>query len=448
MTWRCYTFTRMATSQRCERIVILGAGFGGLTTAVRLSKRLGRRSGCEITVIDKHTHHLYRPWLYEVATGDAPESQLESGVATPYEDLRAHLASAGVRVEYQEVLGVDEEAKTVKLADGRALPFDQLVIAVGTEPDFYGIEGLEQHGVPMYSLQDALHVHRKLRALIEMKRRNEIPFVRVMVGGAGPTGVEFACEAAGFMRTQVKKGMLGAGEYSIELVEASPRPLPMFHPQLSAWAKTRLEKLGVKLILDACIKGVHRDHVVLAPRPLKPGETMDMLICDFKKENQKEVTMDLLVWCGGFRANPVVKNFGLALDARSKVQVEATMRVQGRENVWAVGDCIALSDPKSKRPVPQLAQGAIHQAELAAENIIRMMEKKPLASYTFPAMHALVPMGGMWGVADVYGFRFKGWLVWPVRLAADVRYFVTTLPWKSAWKLIRAPLTFFRRNNL
>lgn len=438
----------MDTPQQCHRIVILGAGFGGLTAAVRLSKRLGKRKNCEIVVVDKHTRHLYRPWLYEAATGEAPEAQLEAGVATPYEDLRTHLAAENVKVEYQQVVGIDWEAKAVKLSDDRKLPFDDLVVAVGAVPDFYGIEGLERHGHPMYSLQDAIVVNRHLRGLIEKKRRNEIPFIRVLVGGAGPTGVEFACEAASFMRTQVKKGKLGAGEYSIELVEASPRPLPAFHRQLSDWAKARLEKLGVKMILDACVKGAHKDHVVLAPRPLNDGETMEMLVCDFKKEHEKEVTTDLLVWCGGSKARPFVKDLGLAVDARGKLDVEATFRVRGQEHVWAVGDCMTLIDPKSKRPVPALAQGAIHQAETVAENIVRSMRGETPMAYGFPAMHALVPMGGAWGVADVYGFRFRGVLVWPVRLAADIRYFLKTLPWTSAWKMIRAPLTTFRRNNL
>ncbi len=438
----------MATPQRCERIVIIGAGFGGLTTAVELSKRIGRRPGCEIVVIDKQTHHLYRPWLYEVATGNAPEQDLKTGIATPYEDLRTHLAARGVKVEYQEVIGVDWNAHAVLLADDRALAFDQLVVSVGAVPDFYGIEGLEQHGLPMYSLQNALTVHRKLADLIEKKRRNEIPFVRILIGGAGPTGVEFACETAMYMKTQVKNKMIGAGEYSIELVEASPRPLPVFHQTLSLWAKARLEKLGVKLILDACIKGAHKDHVVLAPRPLKPGETMEMLVCDFKDANQKEVTTDLLVWCGGFRANPVVKSLGVTVDARGKIDVEDTMQVRGQERVWAVGDCVSLIDPVAKRPVPALAQGAIHQAHLVAENIARTMKGEPLARYVFPRMHTIVPMGDAWGIAEVFGFRFKGVLVWPLRLAADTRYFLKTLPWKSAWKLIRAPLTVFRRNNL
>lgn len=438
----------MEDTKSCERIVILGAGFGGLSAAVELSKRVGKRSGCEIVVVDKHTHHLYRPWLYEVATGDATEDRLKAGVATPYEDLRTHLSARGVRVEYQEVLGVDWAMKAVKLADDRVLPFDHLVVAVGAVPDFYGIEGLEQHGHPMYSLRDAMIVNRKLRDLVEKKKRNEIPFIRILVGGAGPTGVEFACEAAAFMRTQVKKGMLGAAEYSIEMVEASPRPLQTFHKDMSGWARTRLEKLGVKLLLDTCIKGAHKDHVVLAPRPLRPGETEDMLVCDFKKEREKEVTTDLLVWCGGFRANPVVKELGLNVDARGKIEVDETMLVRGQKSVWAVGDCAALMDPVSKRPVPQLAQAAIHQAKVVAENVANAMTGRPPAKYAFPHMHAIVPMGGAWGIAEVFGIRFKGYLVWPIRLAADVRYFLKTLPWKSARKLVAAPLTSFRRNNL
>lgn len=440
----------METSKSCDRIVILGAGFGGLSTAVRLAKRVAHGAGrdCEIVVIDKCTHHLFRPWLYEVATGEAPETQLKAGVATPYEDLKTHLGELGVRVEYQEIVGIDHEAKTVRLADGRGLRFAHLVVAVGAVPDFYGIPGLEAHGIPMYTLRDALIVNRKLRDLIEKKRRNEIPFVRVLVGGAGPTGVEFACEVSSFMRTQVKKKMIGAGEYSIEMVEASSRPLPAFHPEMSAWARARLERLGVKLILDACIKGAHKDHVVLAPRPLKPGETTDMLVCDFKKEHEKEVTTDLLVWCGGFRANPVVKDFGLAVDARGKIDVDETLKVRGRDGVWALGDCATLIDPATKRPVPQLAQAAIHQAATVAENVARAIDGKEPVRYAFPHMHVLVPMGGAWGVAEVFGVRFKGVKVWPIRLAADIRYFIKTLPWGSAWKLIRAPLTYFRRNNL
>lgn len=433
--------------ERRERIVILGAGFGGLTAAVRLSKRL-MPERAEVTVVDRQTHHLYRPWLYEVATGDAGEERLKAGVATPFEDLRAHLAARGVRVEYQEILGLDRAAQAVTLADGRALPFDRLIVAIGAVPDLYGIEGLERHGHPMYGLRDALVINRRLRELVERKRRGEIPAVRVLVGGAGPTGVEFACEAAMFLRSQERRGALAASEWSVGIVEASPRPLPVFHPELSGWAKERLERLGVKLHLDCAIKAAQEGSVTLAPRALKPGETADALTCDFQGQPTKDVAADLLVWCGGFRANPTVTALGLAVDARGRIEVDATMKVKGEETVWAVGDGAALVDPATSRPVPQLAQAAIHQAETAAENVARSLEDGTPVAYAFPRMHALVPMGGSWGVAEVYGVRFRGHAVWPIRLAADVRYFLKTLPWASAWKLIAAPLTSFRRNNL
>jgi len=438
----------MEKPQRRQRIVILGAGFGGLSTANRLVKELGMPDGHEIVVIDKHTHHLYRPWLYEVATGDASEETLKVGIATPFEDIRTHLAPKRVLVEYEEVMGVDWDARAVVLSDERKLGFDHLVVALGASPSFFGIEGLDRHGVPMYSLRDALIVHRKLVELIEAKRRNEIPFIRILIGGAGPTGVEFACELSEFLRKQVRKGRLGAAEYSIEMVEASPRPLGMLDPEMSAWAKARLEKLGIKLLLDTCIKGAHKDHVVLAPRPLKPGETEEMLLCDFRKDHEKEVTTDLLVWCGGFQANPVVAKLGLAVDARGRIEVDETLRVRGKERVWAVGDCLSLADPKTKRPVPQLAQAAIHQAATVAANIARAFTGAAPAPYPFPTMHTVVPMGGAWGIAQVFGLRLKGRIVWPIRLAADVRYFLKTLPLGCAWKLIRAPLTTFRRNNL
>lgn len=438
----------MEDPKRRERIVILGAGFGGLSTANRLVKELGMPDGHEIVVVDKQTHHLYRPWLYEVATGDAPEEALKVGIATPYEDVRTHLAPKRVRVEYEEVVGIDWDARAVVLSDDRQLAFDCLVVALGATPSFFGIEGLERHGLPMYGLRDALAIHRKLVELIEAKRRNEIPFIRIVIGGAGPTGVEFACELSEFLRKQVRKGRLGAAEYSIEMVEASPRPLGMLDKEMSAWAKARLEKLGIKLLLDTCIKGAHKDHVVLAPRPLKEGETMEMLLCDFRKEHEKEVTTDLLVWCGGFQANPVVAKLGLPVDARGRIEVDETLRVRGKDRVWAVGDCLTLLDPKTKRPVPQLAQAAIRQAETVAKNIAHAFGGEEPEPYPFPTMHAIVPMGGAWGIAQVFGFRLRGRVVWPLRLAADIRYFLKSLPFGSAWKLIKAPLTTFRRNNL
>ncbi len=442
----------------CPRVVVLGGGFGGLTTAMRLASLRGDAHECDITVIDRKTHHLYTPWLYEVATGffkpqtkgasaADEEAALCGGASAPFAELRQELMSRNVRFEYEEVLGVDWNERKVLLSDDRHLPFDQLVIALGAEPDFYGIEDLKEHAHPLYSLRDALAIRRHLYDLIAMRRRNEIPHIHVVIGGAGPTGVEFASELAVFLKKLVRRGELTFSDYSIEIVEASSRPLPTFHAGMSAWARARLESLGIKLLLDTCIKGAHKDHIVLVPRPLKAGEDPEELICDIRPGSQKEVTSDLLVWCGGSRANPLVAKIGMNLDARGRIEIDDTFAVRGKEGVWAVGDCASLVDPASKRPVPPLAQAAIQQGRIAAENVMQAMRKEALAHYAFPHMHAIVPLGGSYAVAEISGLRMKGRFVHLLRLGADARYFFKTLPFATAWRMFRAAFGVFAKNN-
>lgn len=449
----------MEPEKTCPRVVVLGGGFGGLTAAMRLAKKRKGMHECDVIVVDRRTHHLYTPWLYEVATGffclrgeagppsTVEEAELMAGASASFTDLKTPLMAKNVNIEYQEVIGVDWDGRTVMLSDDRRLPFDQLIIALGAMPDYYGIEGLKDHSHPLYSLRDAFAIRRHLEELIEKRRRNEIPHVRVVIGGAGPTGVEFACELSVFLRKLVSRGDITASDYSIEVVEASNRPLPAFHADMSAWARGRLEKLGVKLLLDACLKGAHKDHIVLVPRPLKAGEKPEELICDIRPGSQKEVTTDLLVWCGGSRANPLVERLGLKTDPRGKIEVDEMFAVRGRPNVWAIGDCASLVDPGTKRPVPPLAQAAIHQGRIAAENCLRSLRGEAPIRYAFPHMHAIVPLGGSYAVAEIFGLRMKGRLMHLLRLGADARYFFTTLPLRQAWKLFRAGLGVFAKNN-
>ena len=449
----------MEQKEACPRVVILGGGFGGLTAAMRLSKLRQGKHECVIIVIDRRTHHLYTPWLYEVATGffclrgeagppkTVEEAELMAGVSASFTDLKTPLRAKNVDLEYQEAVGIDWNDRTVLLSDDRRLPFDQLIIALGAMPDFYGIEGLKDHSHPLYSLRDAFAIRRHLEELIAKRRRNEISHVRVVIGGAGPTGVEFACELSVFLRKLVRRGDITASDYSIEMVEASNRPLPTFHADMSGWARARLEKLGVKILLDTCIRGAHKDHIVLAPRPLKEGEQPEELICDIRPGSQKEVTTDLLVWCGGSRANPLVERLGLKTDPRGKIAVDETFAVSGQKNVWAIGDCASLVDPSTKRPVPPLAQAAIHQGRLAAENALQALRGRPLTRYGFPHMHAIVPLGGSYAIAEIFGIRMRGRFVHLLRLGADARYFFATLPLRSAWKLFRAGVGVFAKNN-
>lgn len=442
-----------------KRIIIIGGGFGGLTTAVRLASLHPDKKACAITLIDKSAHHLYFPLIYEVATGRFDtkdenraayrhgEHELMKGSAVDFTDLRALLGKRGVDVEDAEVTGLDASGRHLMLADGRRVAFDHLVIAVGGVPNARGIEGLEEHAHMLYSMRGALSIRRHLHELVAKRRRNLIPHIRVIIGGAGATGVEFACELGAYMRKMVREGILRASDYSIEVIEASPRPLNGFHPSFSKWAMKRIEHFGIKLLLDTCIKGAHADHLVLAPRPLRAGESREDLICDFRKEGEKEVTYDLLVWTGGSKANPVLKTMNIPLDSRGRVEVDATLCVKGMDGIWAIGDCAALADPKNGRTVPPLAQAAIAEGKTLAKNLSAACTGASPKAYGFPRMNAIVPLGGGYGIADVYGLRIKGRIVYPLRLAAEARYFFGTLPFRFAWRMFWAAVKAYRNND-
>jgi len=442
-----------------KRIVIVGGGFGGLTTAIRLASLRKQKGECAITLVDKGAQHLYFPLLYEVATGwfdmkeknrasyRHAEHELMEGSAVDFTDLRELLGKRGVQVEDAEVTGFDPASGHLTLADERRLPFDHLVIAVGGVPNMFGIEGLEEHAHPLYSMRGALAIRRNLHDLIGKRKRNEIPHIRIIIGGAGATGVEFACELGAYLRKLQRKGILNASDYSIEMVEASPRPLSAFHPKFSVWAMKRIEHFGIKILLDTCIKGAHKDHLVLAPRPLREGEKPSDLVCDFQKENEKEVTYDLLVWTGGSKANPVLKTMNLPLDRRGRIEVDATLNVKGMNNVWALGDSAALVDPKTGKAVPPLAQAAIAEGKQLAKNLHAVCMGSPPGPYAFPRMNAIIPMGGIYGAADVYGLRLKGRIIYPLRLVAEARYFFKTFPFRIACRIFWASIIAYRKNH-
>lgn len=442
-----------------KHIVIVGGGFGGLTTAVQLASMRRNKDACAVTLVDKGAHHLYYPLIYEVATGwfdmkhaenDAyrhGEHELMKGSSVEFTDLKKILGKRGVQVEDAEVTGFDAVGSHLMLADGRRLPFDHLVISVGGVPNTFGIEGLENHAHMLYSMRASLGIRRNLHDLIGKRKRNEIPHIRIIIGGAGATGVEFACELGAYMRKLHHKGVLHESDYSIEMVEASPRPLNAFHPKFSKWALRRIEKFGIKLLLDTCIKGTHKDHLVLAPRPLREGEKHEDLVCDMEKDHEKEVTYDLLVWTGGSKANPILKTMNLPLDRRGRVEIDTTLNVKGLNNVWAIGDCAALVDPKTEKAVPPLAQAAIAEGKQLAQNLIAVCEGSPPAPYKFPRMHALVPLGGSYGAADVYGLKLKGRIVYPLKVYAEARYFFKTFPFRIACRMFWAAVIGYRKNN-
>lgn len=421
-----------------DPIIVIGAGFGGLTCAFELAKRRSRLADRDIILIDQSAYHLYTPLLYEVATGYDPreaekpdrefEEELRRGAAFAFEDgLRRRMTALGIHFVNEEVTAIDWNGQSLSLSDGRRLTWSDLVLAVGGDTDFYGIAGLEQHSYQLKTLRHALAIRRKTRALLQKKQRGEEPHVSIVIGGAGPTGVEFAGELVRFVGKAIECGVLRKSDITITIVEATSRVLPQFDKQFSEWAQRRLEHWCVKFFFDSCIHEVRDGHVVLTPRPLRLGEPETALVCEFRAEKRKDVDADLVVWTGGVRGAAVLEKWGLSVDHKGRVEVDLGCRLKDREHIYAIGDAATMIDPKTKRPVIWLAQTAIAQGQVVAENITGLK-----AEYPFPYLHAIIPVGAKYAIADIYGFKFRGFLGWIARQLADLRYFLTIMSFSDA----------------
>ncbi len=437
-----------------DSIIIVGAGFGGLATAFELARRKEKLGGREIFLIDRNPHHLYTPLLYEIATGydsreigkDADrsfENTLAAGAAFSFrEGIGARLKTAGIHFLNEEVMTLDAPRHTITLSDGRTLAWSNLVLALGGETDFYGITGLKEHSFQLKSLRQALAIRRRLHELLRRKQKGELAHVSIVIGGAGATGVEFAGELVRFFEHAIAHNELRPSDLTITVVEASRRVLSMFDEKFSSWAQDRLERWCVKFYFDTCIQEVREGQVVLAPRPLRPGETADALVCDFRAEKQKIIPADLLVWTGGVRGNAVLDRWGFDVDAKGRVAVDTACRAKDHADIFVIGDAASLENPTTKRSVPWLAQTAIEQAGVVAAQIIGEDQQ-----YAFPYIHTIIPVGAKYAIADVGGFKFHGFSAWLVRQLADIRYFLKIVPPLEALRLWFLGARVYMRND-
>lgn len=433
-----------------DPVIIVGAGFGGIATARALAKYWRDLGGREILLVDRNDHHLYTPLLYEVATGFDPgealehpdrkfESALVAGATVPLIDgLLKQLATEGIQFLHEEVLGIDATKRMVTFANGRSRSWSALVLAIGGEPDFYSIAGLKEHSFPLKTVRHALAIRRRLHALLAAKKHGEEPHISVVIGGAGATGVEFAGELVHFFERAIEREVLRPSDITVTIVEATHRVLSQFPERFARLAERRLERWCVKFYFDSCIQSVARGKVVLVPRPLRAGESEAALVCEFRTEKQKEIDADLVVWTGGVRGASQLAAWGLPVDMKGRVPVTAYGEVSGKPGLYVLGDAAALEDPRSKRPLPGLAQAAIAEARVTAAHIAHGDRAKP---YQFPYLHTVIPVGGKYAIADVFGFKFDGFLGWIARQIADLRYYATVLPWPKAlrtwWRGVR-----------
>ena len=377
-----------ASEQIKQKILIVGAGFGGLTAASALAKK----GNVEITVIDRHSYQLFSPLLYQVATGGLPEDD----IAYP---VRA--AIPGVDFIRGEVIKVSFQANNIRLEDGRVLYFDQLVFAVGSMGTTFGLPGVEENALQMKSLYEARAIRNRLLRTYEDVETGAKPkeALWVVVVGGGPTGVEISGAVAELQKSMHREFPKIAENASVTLVEAGPRLLPSFGEKSSGRAKGDLEHLGVQVKVDSAVDRMYPSDVHLKSGEVLPAGT--------------------IIWAAGVAAPAEWNDLG-ETDRSNRLVVSDTLRLQS--NVWVVGD-VAHVATKGKSPLPMVASVAMQQGRYVAASIEKILGGQEPKPFTYKDKGQMATIGRRRAVVELpSGPAMHGTLAWLSWLGLHVFY--------------------------
>jgi demethylphylloquinone reductase len=360
-----------------SRICILGGGFGGLYTALRLNQLAWKQGEKpEITLIDRQSNFVFTPLLYELVTGEMQGWE----IAPPFAEL---LQGTEIRFHQGSVESVDKAQKCVKLEDGTELAYDRLVLALGCETPAESVAGVTEHAIPFRTLDDAYRLDAKLR-LLEMSSTDRI---RVAIVGAGYSGVEVACKIADRLKTRGK----------IRLIQSRDTILPSAPEFNRNTAIKALEQRGIWVDLETTISEITADSIGL----IYKGET-DI------------IPVEVVMWTVGNQVSPAIANFGLPVTEQGKIVVTNTLQVEGYPEIFALGDAVAVIDADGVSP-PTTAQAAFQESDFAAWNVWSSLTDRPLLPFRYINLGEMMTLGSDNAVLSGLGIEFDGPLAYIAR---------------------------------
>jgi len=372
------------------RVVVVGAGFGGLAAA----SRLAGRPGIHLTLIDVHNHHLFQPLLYQVATAALSPGDIASSLRSMFPE------SPSMKVLMDRVTGVDTGARHV-LCGGQAVPYDQLIIATGSQPSYFGHAGWAELAPSLKTLDDALGLRQQILDVFEQAsaaspadRGRLLTFV---LTGGGPTGVEMAGSIAELASDVLARdfNLLGT-QARIMLVEAGPRVLSAFTPDLSDYAAAALRGMGVEIRTGTSVTEIEPGMVHLG---------------------DQAVAAATVIWTAGTEATPVAKWLGVAPAHGGRVAVGPDLSIPGHPEVAVIGDA-ALALGSDGKPLPGLAPVAKQQGSFMARTILRRLHgRRAPGAFKYRDYGTLATIGRNKAVAEfgsVHVTGFPAWITWAV----------------------------------
>lgn len=374
---------------RVPQVVIIGGGFAGLAAARRL-----KNVACEVTIIDRHNHHVFQPLLYQVATAGLSPGDIASPIRWI---LRKQ---ARLRVLLGTVERIDTAAKQVWMDGQDAVPYDYLLVAAGATHSYFGHDEWSATAPGLKTLDDALAIRRRLLLAFEEAEREHNAVLQrrlltfVIIGG-GPTGVEMAGALAEIARQALRSEFdaIDPASARIVLIEAGPSILPAFPQVLRASAKRALLRLGVEVREGTAVTRVEEGRVFLG---------------------DERIDAHTILWAAGVAAAPVGRDLGPQLDKAGRVIVAPDLSVPGHRDVFVAGDLANFSHQTGK-PLPGVAQVAKQQGARAARNIALLMRGEPTRPFRYIDPGNMATIGRANAIAD-FGFLkvsgFMGWLMW------------------------------------
>ncbi len=374
------------------KVVIVGGGFAGLN----LAKKLIRNDDFQVTLVDKNNYHFFPPLLYQVSTSFIEPSNIS------YPFRRMFQKKANFRFHLGCLTNIDTENNIVETDTGD-VEYDGLVLAMGTETNYFGMENVKRNALPMKSIDDALnirnHILINLEKVVRLSNGPEREKLQnIVIAGGGPTGVEVSGMLAEMRKNILRKDYpeLKNLRGNIYLIDASPTLLGPMSQKSQEEAHKVLKDLGVKIILDTAVKDYDHGLVMLANGETIPAATV--------------------LWTSGVIARKVPGIPAESIGRGRRIIVDEFNKVKGTENVYAIGDiCYQTTDPENPGGHPQLAQVAIQQGKHLAENLERLREKEPMKPFRYHNKGTMAIIAKYKAVVDLPRGFFKGfiaWLVW------------------------------------
>ena len=379
-----------------HRIVVVGGGAGGLELVTRLGDQLGRRHRAAVALVDKARAHLWKPLLHEVAAGSMDVARHEL-------DYLAQAYWHGFRFRYGEMIGLDRSRRMVKLdakfddegrpiTPVREIPYDTLVVAVGSVSNDFGTPGVKEHAICLDTPDEAQRFNRRLVNACLRAHTQPEPVrpgqLHVAIIGAGATGTELSAELHRTVRGVVAYGLDKIDpekDIKITLIEAADRIVPALPHRLSQATERLLAELGVVVRTNARVMNVGPDGVHLAGGDFIPSE--------------------LVVWAAGVRGPEVLKHLdGLEVTPSAQLVVRPTLQTTRDDNIFAIGDCAFLVPDGEARPIPPRAQAAHQEASHLARQIKRRLAGEPLEPFVYRDFGSLVSLGEFSTIGNLMGF--------------------------------------------